>query len=76
MPWPRFALMNALGGLCWASLFAGAAFLFGDRVRQVERPIAFGLLALVAVLVAAAFLVGRRYEEKLAARAEQAAEES
>ncbi|MDB5691419.1 MAG: hypothetical protein JWO81_482 [Alphaproteobacteria bacterium] len=72
MPWPRFAIMNALGGLCWASLFAGAAYTFGDRVRQVERPIAFGLLALVVLLVAAAFLVGRRYEDKLARQAEQA----
>jgi membrane protein DedA with SNARE-associated domain len=76
MPWPRFAIMNALGGLCWASLFAGAAYLFGDRVRQVERPIALGLLFLVALLVAAAFLAGRRYEETLAKRAQQAAEES
>jgi membrane protein DedA with SNARE-associated domain len=71
MPWPRFAAMNALGGLCWASLFGGAAYAFGDRVRQVEKPIAFGLLALVVLLAAAAFLFARRYEEVLAAKAEE-----
>lgn len=72
MPWPRFAMMNALGGLCWASLFGAAAYWFGDRVRQVERPIAFGLLALVALGMGAAFLFGRHYEEKLARRADDA----
>jgi membrane protein DedA with SNARE-associated domain len=74
MPWPRFALMNALGGLCWASLFASAAYIFGDRVRQVEQPVALGLLALVVVAIIAAFLFGRRYEEALAERAERAFE--
>src|ERR1700744_4520217 len=43
MPWRRFALMNALGGLCWASLFGSAAYFFGDRVGQVERPVALAL---------------------------------
>jgi membrane protein DedA with SNARE-associated domain len=73
MPWPRFAAMNALGGLCWATLFGGAAYMFGDRVRQVERPIAFGLLALVVLLAAAAFFFARRYEEALAAKADKLA---
>jgi membrane protein DedA with SNARE-associated domain len=72
MPWPRFALMNALGGLCWASLFATAAYVFGNRVRIVERPIAFGLLGLVILIVVGALLLGRRYEETLAKRAERA----
>jgi membrane protein DedA with SNARE-associated domain len=74
MPWPRFALMNALGGLCWASLFASAAYAFGDRVRSVERPVAFALLGLVLLGILAAFLFGRRYEEALAERAERAFE--
>ena len=29
MPWPQFLLMNALGGICWAGLFGGGAYLFG-----------------------------------------------
>lgn len=76
MPWPRFALANALGGLCWAGLYAGAAYAFGDRVRQVERPLAFALLALVALLVGLAFLMARRWEESLAQRAERLREGS
>jgi membrane protein DedA with SNARE-associated domain len=71
MSWPRFAIANAAGGLCWAAVFAGAAYAFGDRVRQVERPVAFGLLGLVALAVLAAFLMARRWEDSLAERAER-----
>ena len=71
MAWPRFALANAAGGLCWASLFAGAAYWFGDRVRQVERPLALGLLALVALFMLTAFLMARRWEDSLEKRAER-----
>jgi membrane protein DedA with SNARE-associated domain len=72
MPWPRFALANALGGMCWAALFGTAAYVFGDRVGRVERPVALALLAIVALLLLAAFLFGRRYEEILAERADRA----
>ncbi|HEY1605879.1 MAG TPA: DedA family protein [Allosphingosinicella sp.] len=74
MIWPRFALMNALGGLCWASLFGTAAYVFGDRVSRIERPLALGLLVLVLVGIVAAFLFGRRYEQRLAEEAERAFE--
>jgi len=60
MAWPRFAVANALGGLCWAALYGGGAYLFGDRVRQLERPVAFALLGIVALIVLAAFLTARR----------------
>jgi membrane protein DedA with SNARE-associated domain len=69
MPWRRFGPMNALGGLAWASLFAGAAYWFGDRVSRVERPIAFGLLAAVAIGIAVAALAARRFERKIGERA-------
>lgn len=76
MPWPRFAVANAAGGLCWAGFFAGAAYAFGDQVRQVERPVAFGLLALVALFMLAAFVMARRWEESLAQRADRLFERS
>jgi membrane protein DedA with SNARE-associated domain len=62
MPWPRFFVMNAAGGLCWAATFATAAYLFGDRVSRLEGPIAIGLLAVVAMGVAIALLAAHRYE--------------
>jgi membrane protein DedA with SNARE-associated domain len=69
MAWRRFAIANALGGVTWASLFAGAAYLFGDRVRQVERPIAFLFLAVAALLIAGFLVAIRRYEKRLGMQA-------
>jgi len=60
------ALANAAGGLAWASLFAGGAYYFGERVREFERPIAFALLTIALVLVSIFFAAIKRYEKKLA----------
>jgi membrane protein DedA with SNARE-associated domain len=65
MPWPRFLVMNAAGGLAWAASFATAAFVFGDRVSRLEGPIAIGLLAVVAVGIAAALFTVHRYEQRV-----------
>jgi membrane protein DedA with SNARE-associated domain len=68
MPWPRFLVMNAAGGLAWAATFATAAYLFGDRVSRLEGPIAIALLALVGAGVAAALFTAHRYEKRTMAR--------
>ena len=65
MPWPRFFVMNAAGGLVWAASFATAAYVFGDRVSRLEGPIAIGLLAIVALGIAAALLTAHRYERRV-----------
>jgi membrane protein DedA with SNARE-associated domain len=72
MSWPRFLFMNALGGICWAALFGGSAYLFGEQINRVAGPLRL-LFLLVAVCAAAAgmFLV-RRYEKELEQRAEAA----
>src|SRR4029077_532288 len=41
MPWPHFLLMNALGGICWATLFAGGAYLFGAEMKRLAGPVGF-----------------------------------
>ncbi|MEA3034742.1 MAG: hypothetical protein QOH04_501 [Sphingomonadales bacterium] len=69
MAWPRFAAMNALGGLCWSAFFAGGAFLLGDRMRRLEAPLALALLAVVAGLALLGAWTVRRQEERLLARA-------
>jgi membrane protein DedA with SNARE-associated domain len=69
MPWPRFAMMNALGGLCWASLFGAGAYLFGDRIRTVEKPLAIGLLVAAVLALAIGLFFYRRYEKEIEERA-------
>ena len=72
MPWLRFMLTSIIGAFLWATLFGLAAYSLG---RQVERltgwaVLVFGLVALICIVVAAAFV--RRHEAQLTAEAEQA----
>ena len=72
MPWPHFLLMNALGGLCWASIFGGGAYLFGEQIARVAGPFSFLLLVVAIGLVAAGIVFFRRHERELEQRAEAA----
>jgi membrane protein DedA with SNARE-associated domain len=45
MRWPYFLIMNAIGGTCWAFLFGGGAYLFGEEMRRVTRPVSLLLLS-------------------------------
>jgi membrane protein DedA with SNARE-associated domain len=72
MPWPRFLFMNALGGICWASLFGMGAYLFGEQLNRVAGPARLLLLIAAIGLVAAGMLFFRRHESELEQRAEAA----
>jgi membrane protein DedA with SNARE-associated domain len=70
MPWRHFLVMNALGGILWASLFGFGACLLGEEMKRVAGPV--GLLLLVAALgiMVAGVLFFRRHEKELEERAE------
>jgi membrane protein DedA with SNARE-associated domain len=70
MRWPHFLVMNALGGICWAALFGGGAYLFGEQIRRVEGPV--GLMLVVAAIIGAVAGITffRRHEKELLRRAE------
>jgi membrane protein DedA with SNARE-associated domain len=72
MPWRHFLIMNALGGILWASLFGFGAYFFGEEAKRLAGPI--GLLLLVAALAiaVAGVLFFRRHEKELEERAEAA----
>ncbi len=69
MPWPHFLIMNALGGICWATLIGGGAYFFGERIKRVAGPVGISLLIIAVALVIAAILFFRRHEKELVARA-------
>ena len=68
----RFFVLNAAGGITWATVFGLGGYLFGEGVHRVAGPI--GWTALVLALVAA-FILWRffkSHEEQLMANAEAA----
>ncbi|CAN5704954.1 DedA family protein [soil metagenome] len=72
MHWSHFLLMNALGGICWATLFGGGAYLFGAEMKRVAGPVSAVLLVAVIALAAVGFFFFRRHEKDLERRAEAA----
>lgn len=71
MAWSRFLLMNALGGVCWATLVGGSAYVFGNRIEHLATPLAITLfLVAVALIVAATFYIAN-CEVELGNRAER-----
>src|SRR5690606_21289090 len=57
MPWRHFLLMNALGGICWASFYGAAAWLFGAEIGRVTGPLGTVLLVATVACVAAGALL-------------------
>jgi membrane protein DedA with SNARE-associated domain len=72
LPWPRFLIFNALGGIVWATIFGLGGFWLGLAFEHYARPV--GLTALVAAVIGA-FLASRfvaHHENALRAEAEAA----
>jgi membrane protein DedA with SNARE-associated domain len=65
MPYRRFLVWNAAGGIIWGSLFVGLGYLAGNSYHAIEQTVGRGLaagLALVIVVAAGVWKVrsGRR----------------
>lgn len=72
LPWARFLLFNALGGVVWACLFGLGGFFLGVAFETYARPV--GLAALVCAVIGAlgASRFVAHHAEKLRAEAEAA----
>ena len=69
MAWPRFLVMNALGGVCWAVIFGLGAYIFGQQIERLAGPVGAVLLVLGVGLAIAGALFFRRHEKELEAKA-------
>ncbi|MEI6984806.1 MAG: DedA family protein [Rhodospirillaceae bacterium] len=72
MPFARFFLFNASGGVVWAFVFGGGAYLLGDQIQRLSGLIAAVMLAAFAVIVVAATLFLNHHEARLVLEAELA----
>jgi membrane protein DedA with SNARE-associated domain len=71
MPYLRFLLFNAAGGIIWSGIYALGFYFVGSALEKVRGPFDYGLGG-VAVVVVVAFIVWlRRNERRLEAEAER-----
>jgi membrane protein DedA with SNARE-associated domain len=71
MPWPRFLLFNALGGICWSALFGFGAYAFGDEVVRIAGPFAAAMVAAAVLVAGLGVFYLRRHEQELQQRVER-----
>jgi len=72
MPWPRFLLFNAAGGMVWATAFGCAAYFLGSRIHALTGPVGLAFLIVAAGLFVWLVVLIRKHEVKLRAEAERA----
>jgi membrane protein DedA with SNARE-associated domain len=71
MPWRRFLVFNAGGGVVWVLVYAFAFYYLGSAITQLQTPIDIGIGAAGAVVVVAFVLYVHRHEQRLADEAER-----
>lgn len=63
MPWPKFLLFNAAGGICWAVLYGTLAYELGSNLpllHRLLRDFGFGSIVLAVAVIVILVLVHRR----------------
>jgi membrane protein DedA with SNARE-associated domain len=71
MPWGRFLVFNAAGGIVWATLYGLVYYEFGGALRRLSTTIDI-VLGVVGTVVLVTFLVwAKRKEDELEKRAER-----
>ena len=71
MPWGRFLVFNAAGGILWATLYGVVYYVFGGALRSLSTTIDIVLGVVGAVVLVAFFLWTKRKEDELEKRAER-----
>lgn len=70
MPWPAFMISNVGGGVMWAALYGGGAYLLGSRIKSITGPV--GVVCLTLAMIA--LVLGLRYIRGHQRALEEAAE--
>ena len=65
MPWRRFLIFNAAGGILWATLYTFASYGLGDTFRSIETELTVAFSAAAVLTIAAVIVVLRRRNKKV-----------
>ncbi|MDB5077732.1 MAG: hypothetical protein JWO42_3911 [Chloroflexi bacterium] len=71
MPWDRFVIYNASGGIIWATIYGLGGYLLGNNVNRITGPIGTISVVLAVLVIIASLIVLRRNEARLEAEAER-----
>lgn len=72
MPWDRFLLYNAAGGILWATLYGVGGYVLGDNIHRLTGPVGIASVALATLAIGASFVALRRNQSRLEDEAERA----
>src|SRR5207248_7578808 len=72
MPWPRFLLFNATGGIVRATPFGLGGYFLGENIHRLTGPIGISSIVLAVIFIIAFLLFLRRNEQRLEDEAERA----
>jgi membrane protein DedA with SNARE-associated domain len=76
MHYPTFLAANALGGICWGTLYVLLGYFVGQKVEQASGTASYVLLGLIALVVVVLFVRHRRRsKEEIEGPAEERAEQ-
>ena len=71
MPWRRFLVFNAAGAVAWASGYGTLAYIFGERVERLTKPLGIAMIAAGISAALAVVWFARHHEARLEAEAER-----
>ncbi len=71
MSWPRFLLSNVAGGILWAGLYGGGAFLLGRQIHRIAGPAGITVLVAAVVILVAGLRYVRHHQRALEDAAER-----
>lgn len=72
MPWLRFLLFNAAGGILWATLYGLGGYFLGKNVHRFTGPVGIVGVSLALVVIIVLWIIMRRNEQQLTEKAEKA----
>ena len=72
MPWNRFLVFNAAGGIVWATVFGLGGYLLGNNIHRLTGPVGIATVVLASLVIITFFVILRRNEERLEQEAERA----
>jgi membrane protein DedA with SNARE-associated domain len=71
MPWRRFLVFNALGGVVWTAVFGIGAYAFGEQIEALEGPVAWLGIGVAIAAGLGGIWFARRHEAGLLRRAQE-----